>query len=130
MASVADTDVSTALDAGEHEAVPTILVTGLSLTDGAGSPGQGLVEFDAGDELVVPGIGGAARVYDNPAVAQVLAGVMTPVTLPDSTLAFAAAFTYTVALKLEGADSDVVVSGVTISKSVFASGTCDVSQLV
>jgi hypothetical protein len=130
MAAVSDTDLSACLDAGEGAAAPSVTVTGGSVTDGGGNPGQGLAEFDAGKVLVVPGYGGAARTYDNPVVAEIFAGVMAQVVLPDSTLAFPVSFTYTVKLKLEGADADVVVSGVTISKSVFPSGTCDLSQLV
>lgn len=130
MAVVADTDTSVAFDAGEQESPVSVIVTGDSVTDGAGNPGQGLVEFDAGRVVVIPGIDGAARVFSNPAVAQIFGGVMTPVTLPDSALALAASFTYTVKLKLEGADSDLVVSNVVISKNVYPSGTCDLSQLV
>jgi hypothetical protein len=69
-------------------------------------------------------------VFGNPVVCEVDNGVMTPVTLPDCNLAFPAAFTYTVTLKLEGADQDLVVNSVVISKSLYPTGTCDVSEFV
>jgi hypothetical protein len=127
--TVTDTDLCHVTDAGEALAVPTILVTGISVGDGAGAPAQGMVVFDSGQLEVSPGTGIPAAVFENPAVQQVYQGVMVPVSLPDSQLAFAAAFTYTITLKIEGF-SDLVFSGVQISRSRFPSGTCDLSQLV
>jgi len=128
--SVADIDASAALDGNETESVPSVTVTGNSVTDGGGNPGQGLVMFDAGQVLVVPGMGGAARVFGNPVVVEVYAGVMVPVVLPDTNLAFPTSFTYTVTLRLEGADSDLVVGSVEISRLLYPSATCDLSELL
>lgn len=129
MAAVSDTETCTAADAGAKLAIPSVTVTGWNLADGAGAPAQGLVVFDAGQLEVMPSTGGAGGVFENPAVAQVYAGAMTPVTLPDSSRAFAASFTYTVTLKLEGF-TDLQFPGVVISRDRFPSGSCDVSQLV
>lgn len=129
MPTVTDLDVSTGLDAGEGVAIPRVTVTGARISDGAGGLAQGLVEFDAGQIEVAPGIGGPSGVFENPVVARVYQGVMDTVSLPDCNLAFAAAFTYTVTLRLE-AFGVTSFSSVVISKTRFPSGTCDLSQLV
>lgn len=129
MPTVSDTDFCEATDAGEGTAIPTILVTGQAVGDSSGAPADGLVIFDNGQLEVTPGIGGPAAVFENPAIQQVYNGVMTEVRLPDSQLAFASTFTYTITLKIEGF-TDLIFSAVQISRSRFPSGTCDLSQLV
>lgn len=129
MVAVADADTCAATDAGERAALPRITVTGASVSDIALGGAEGLVFFDAGQIQVVPGIGGPAGVLENPVVAQVYQGVMNPVSLPDSQVAFASAFTYTITLKIEGF-SDLIFSAVVIGRNRFPAGTCDLSQLV
>lgn len=129
MPTVTDTDLCIATDAGEDLDIPVITVTGLNVGDGAGAPASGMVVFDSGQLEVAPGIGGPSAVFENPAIQQVYQGVMTQVDLPDSQIAFATPFTYTITLKIDGFD-DLVFSGVQISKNRFPSGTCDLSQLV
>lgn len=129
MPTVTSTDQCTAADAGEKLAIPSITVTGINVGDGAGGLANGLVLFDSGQIEVSPGTGGPSGVFENPAIAQVYQGVMTPVVLADSQLAFAAPFTYAITLKIEGFN-DQVFSSVVISRSRFPSYTCDLSQLV
>lgn len=123
-----DTDASVAVDGSEELFVPRVTVTGTAVTDAAGSPAQGLVEFDAGQLHVSPGTGGAAGVWDQFAMSQIAGGVMTSLQLPDSNLAFASSFTYTVTLKIEGVD-DYQVTGVVLSRTQYPSGTVDLSEI-
>lgn len=129
MAAVTDTETAHGTDGGEHAALPSVVVTGLNIIDGAGGPAQGLVMFDSSPQVeVAPGSGGASGVIEFPVVTQVYNGAMLPVILPDTSLAFASPFTYIITLKLEGY-ADLQFSGVTLTRSQYPNGA-DLSQLV
>ena len=103
----------------------TIQVTGLNLTDFAGSPANGRVLFTAVPPQVSPS---HSLVVEGSAEGVVTAGVMAPVTIP-TTDSVSPAFTYTVKLVLQTADADPApYTAVAIPASLGAS--VDLSALI
>jgi hypothetical protein len=104
--------------------VLTIQVTGLDLSTLDGTPLNGVVIFTPSAPLKIAG----KAVLEGSASAQVSNGVMTPVTIPctDNT---APAFTYTIAVRLQGPDNDPPPTvGVAIPHTLGS--TVDVSSLL
>ena len=101
--------------------VPSTVVTWLDAGTDDGEPLSGLVVFSTTADLNFPSATPPAR-FENPAVTEVISGVMTPVTLPDSQSAPGAPFTYTVTIKTGGPPYSAVTSLIT-------GATVDVSAL-
>lgn len=103
----------------------TIEVTGENLRDFGGAPLDGYVIFTASAPVVDPA---ADLVVFGSAMAQVVAGVMVPVTLP-ATDAVSPAFTYTITLRLADTDtSPPPYENISIPSTLGA--TVDLSQLL
>lgn len=102
--------------------VVSTVVTWLNAVTDDGEPLNGLAEFAASADLNFPAATPPTR-FSNPAVAEVINGVMTPVTLPDSQHALGSPFTYTVTVKAGG---NPPYSAVT---SAITGATVDVSAL-
>lgn len=83
--------------------VPSTLVTWQNAVTTDGEPLNALVEFSTTADLNFPSATPPTR-FENPAVAEVVNGVMTSVILPDSKLSQGTAFVYTVTIKPEGGD--------------------------
>lgn len=81
--------------------IPTTIVTWMNAVTDDGEPLNGLVQFSTAADLNFPAATPPTR-FANPAVAEVVNGVMAPVYLPDSQTALAAPFTYTVTIKPGG----------------------------
>lgn len=108
--------------------VAFVTVTGQNIVDDGGSPQFGVIVFDPGAIQFSP-TGIPPTMFENPVIADVQNGVMTPVKVPDSHHAQASNFTYTVTVKLEGRAS-VVYPGIVISIDTYPSGTVDIAQLL
>lgn len=83
--------------------VTATVVTWQNAVTGDGEPLNGLVEFLASADLNFPSATPPTR-FENPAVTEIISGVMTQVTLPDSQHALGSPFTYTVTVRPAGGD--------------------------
>lgn len=99
----------------------TIVTWQNAVTDGGG-PLNGLVEFSTIADLNFPAATPPTR-FENPAVTEIINGVMTPVTLPDSQHALGSPFTYTVTVRPEDG------APYTATTSLVTGTTVDVAAL-
>ena len=90
--------------------VQATIVTWQNAVTGDGEPLNGLVEFLASADLNFPAATPPTR-FEDPAVAEIVNGVMTPVTLPDSQHALGSPFTYTITVKPAGGPPYTAVTG-------------------
>ena len=81
--------------------IPATIVTWQNAVTADGEPLNGLVEFSTTADLNFPAAVPPTR-FENPAVTEIINGVMTSVTLPDSQHALGSPFTYTVTIQPEG----------------------------
>jgi hypothetical protein len=103
----------------------TIVVTGLHLADFGGAPANGVVVFTASEVAADPA---AELVLAGSAEGLVAGGVMTPVTIP-TTDSVSPAFTYTITLRLQNADSSAPpYTGISVPHTLGAS--VDLSALI
>jgi hypothetical protein len=97
--------------------IPSTEVTWVNAVTEDGEPLNGLVEFAASADLNFPGAAPPTR-FAGPAVAELIGGVMAPVTVPDSQHALSQPFTYTVTVRAEGqspySGTTSLVTGVTV----------------
>ena len=84
--------------------VPSTVVTWQNAVTADDEPLNGLVEFSTTADLNFPSATPPTR-FENPAVTEIIDGVMTQVTLPDSQHALSSPFTYTVTVRPEGGDA-------------------------
>lgn len=99
----------------------TVVTWQNAVTDDGGQL-NGLVEFTASADLNFPSATPPTR-FENPAVTEIINGVMTPVTLPDSQHALGSPFTYTVVVQPAGGPPYSAVT------SLITGTTVDVAAL-
>lgn len=103
--------------------VPSTIVTWQNAVTADGEPLNALVEFSTTADLNFPAATPPTR-FENPAVAEVVNGVMATVTLPDSQHALGTPFSYTVTIRPEGGDSyentTSLITGTTVDLSALA----------
>lgn len=102
--------------------VQATVVTWQNAVTDDGEPLNGLVEFAASADLNFPAATPPTR-FENPAVAEIISGVMTQVTLPDCQSSLGSPFTYTVTVRPAGGSPYQAVT------SAVTGATVDVAAL-